>query len=160
MSTISRFINYIYCWVYSSYILHKKLNKILQEPDWSFVQFWNLKSLYFTYSHSFSFFLWLAVIRCHSLSFFVTCSHSLSLVAIRYHSLSVAVIGCHSLSFVVIRCTTCCDSLYHSLSLFFVRCTTRCHSFSLVIVRCHSLYHSLSLFVPLVVTRCHLSAFL
>ena len=32
MSSISGFINYLYCWIYSSYILHKKLNKIFQEP--------------------------------------------------------------------------------------------------------------------------------
>ena len=80
----------------SSYILHKKLNKIIQEPDWLFVSFWNIKSRYFSYPHLFSFVLSLAVIRCHSLSFFGTRCHSLSLVAIRshllYHSLSFAVI--------------------------------------------------------------------
>ena len=30
---ITRFINYPYSWIYSSYILDKKLNKILQEPN-------------------------------------------------------------------------------------------------------------------------------
>ena len=74
----------------SSYILHKKLNKIIQEPDWPSVSFWNIKSLYFTYPHSYSFVLSLAVIRYHSLSFFVT-----------------------RLPLVVTRCTTRC----HTLSL-------------------------------------------
>ena len=49
-----------------------------------------------------------AVIRCHSLSFFVS--------------------RCHSLLFVVTCCTTSCHSLsfvVHSLSFFATRCTTR-----------------------------------
>ena len=111
----------------SSYILHRKLNKIIQEADWpsrlAFCLIWNIKSLYFTYSHSYSFVLWLAVIRCHSLSFFLTRCHSLSLVVTCYttrcHSLY------HSLSFVVpldiTRCTTPCHSLYYSLS-FVITC--------------------------------------
>ena len=53
----------------SSYILQRKLNKIIQEPDWpsrlSFCFFWNIKSLYFTYSYSYSFDLSLPVIHCH-----------------------------------------------------------------------------------------------
>ena len=61
----------------------------------------------------------LAVIRCHSLSFFVT----------RCHSLSLLVIHCHSLSLVVIRS----HSLYHSLTLVVIRSTTRCLSLSLVV---------------------------
>ena len=99
----------------SSYVLHKKLNKILQEPDWSFVSFLNLKSLYFICSHSFSFVVPLPVICCHSLSFVITPCHSLSLVVFRCHSLSL------NLSLVVIRC----HSLYHSLSFVVTRCTTR-----------------------------------
>ena len=75
MTAISPFINYLYCWIYSSYILHKKLNKILQEPDWSFVSF-----SFITLLHLLSFVLSLAVIRCHSLAFFITRCHSLSLV--------------------------------------------------------------------------------
>ena len=114
----------------SSYILHRKLNKIIQEADWpsrlAFCFFWNIKSLYFTYSHSHSFVLSIAVIPCHSLSFFVT----------RCHSLSLVVTCCQSLSLVVPLVVTRCHSLYHSLSL--------------VVIRCHSLYHSLSF----VVTRC------
>ena len=104
----------------SSFILHNKLNKIIQEPDWPFVSFRNIKSLYFTYPHSFSFVLSLAVILCHSLSFFVT----------RCHSLSLVVIHCYSLSFVVTCCTTRC----HSLSFVVPLVVTRCHSLSLVVL--------------------------
>ena len=113
----------------SIYILHRKLNEIIQEADWpsrlAFCFFWNIKSLYFTYSQSYSFVLWLTVIRCHSLSVFVT--------------------RCHSLSFVVTCYTTHCHSLYHSLSFVVPLDTTRCTT------PCHSLYHSL----PFVITRCH-----
>ena len=77
----------------SSYILHKKLNTIIQEPDWPSVSFWNIKSLYFTYCRSYSFVLSLAVIHCHFLL--------------------LVVIRCYSLSFIVTHCTTRC----HSLSL-------------------------------------------
>ena len=73
----------------SGYILHKKLSKIIQEPDWPSVSFSDINSLYFTYFHSLS----LAVICCHSLSFFATRCHLL-----------------YSLSFIVTRC----HSLYHS----------------------------------------------
>ena len=111
----------------SSYILHRKLNKIIQEADWpsrlAFCFFWNIKSLYFTYSHSYSFVLSLAVIRCYSLSFFVT--------------------RCHLLSFVVTCCTTRCHSLYHSLSLVIPLDVIRCYSLTFVVprvvIRCHSL---------------------
>ena len=94
----------------SSYILHRSLNKIIQEADWpsrlSFCFFWNIKSLYFTYSHSYSF-VW-----------------------------SLAVTNCHFLLLVVIRC----HLLYHSLSLAVIRCTTCCHSLSLVAIRFHSIF--------------------
>ena len=114
----------------SSYILHRKLNRIIQEADWpsrlAFCLIWNIKSLYFTYSHSYSFVLWLAVIRCHSLSFFLTRCRSLSFAVTCYttrcHSL------CHLLSFVVPLDTTCCTtpclSLYHSLSFVITRCNS------------------------------------
>ena len=115
MSWICRFVNYLYCWIYSTYILHKKLNKILQESDWLFVLFCHLKSLYFICSHSFSFVVQLPVIRYHS---FVICYHSLSFVVTRF------IIRCHSLSFVVTRFIIRC----HSLSLPVTLCTTRCHS--------------------------------
>ena len=107
----------------SSYILHRKLNKIIQEADWpsrlAFCFFWNIKSLYFTYSHSYSFVLSLPVIRCYSLWFFC---YSLSFVVFRFHLLY------HSLSLVV--------------SLVVIHCTTCCHSVSLVVIRCHWMYHS------------------
>ena len=109
-----------------SYILHKKLNKIIQEPNWLSVSFWNIKSLYFTYYYSYSFVLSLTVIRCHSLSFF-----------------------CHSLSLVVIRSITRCQSLYHSLPLVVIRCNTCCHSLPPVVIRCTARWHLLSLLVPL-----------
>ena len=61
----------------SSYILHRKLNKIIQEADWpsrlAFCFFWNIKSLYFTYSRSYPFVLSLVVTCC------TTLCHSLSL---------------------------------------------------------------------------------
>ena len=103
----------------SIYILHRKLNEIIQEADWpsrlAFCFFWNIKSLYFTYSHLYSFVLWLAVIHCHSLSLFVTQCHSLSL----------------ALPLAVTRCITRCHSLYHLIPLFVqllvICCTTRCH---------------------------------
>ena len=60
-----------------------------------FVSFWNLKSLYFTCSLSFSFIASLALIHCHSLSFVSTCYHSLSRVVTGYTTC------CHSLPLVV-----------------------------------------------------------
>ena len=122
MSSDSWFINCLYCWLYSSYILHKKLNKILQEPDCPFVSFWNLNSFYFIFSHSFSFVVPISIIGCHSLSLVITRCHSLLLIDIRFHSIY------HSLSFVVPRCTTRYHSLYHSFWFVVTRCTTPCHS--------------------------------
>ena len=105
MSSISRFFNYLYCWIYSaSYISHKKLNQILQEPDWSSVSIWNLKSLLFVF------------IR------FITRCHLLSLIVIFCHSLSFAITLGHSFSFVATRC----HSFYHSLSLVAPFVVTRC----------------------------------
>ena len=134
MSSISRFINYIYCWIYCI----KNRIKFFQEPNWPFVSFWNLKSLYFICSHSFSFIVPLPVIRCHSFSLVSTRCHLLLLFVTRCHSLSLylslVTVRCHSLSFVVTRCTTRCDTTCYLLS-------ARCHSFSL--------------FVPLVLTGCH-----
>ena len=87
MPSISWFINNLYCWIHSSYILHKKLNKTLQELDWPFMSFWNLKSLYFTCFHLFRFIVLLYVIYCHSVLFAVTPCNSLSLVVPRCHML-------------------------------------------------------------------------
>ena len=104
----------------SSYILHRSLNKIIQEADWpsrlSFCFFWNIKSLYFTYSHSYSFVWSLAVIRCYSLLFFVT--------------------RCHLLPFIVTCCTTGCHSFYPSLSFVVPLDVIRCHSLSFNVTRC------------------------
>ena len=111
VSSFYSFINYLYCWTYNNYILHKKLKKTLQEPDWFFLSFWNLKSLNFTCSHWFSLILLLDIIFCCSFLFVVT----------RYHSLSL-----------VVTCS-------HLLSLFVPIIDTRCHSLSLVI-HCHSLF--------------------
>ena len=98
-----------------TYILHKKLNKIVQKPDWPFISFWNIKSLHFTYCYLFWFVLSLAVIRCHSLPFFVTRCHSLAV--------PLVVTRCHSLSLVVIRCHSLCHSV--SLVVTGTPCTTR-----------------------------------
>ena len=84
--------------------MQKTLNKILQEPAWSFVSIWNLKSLTLFCLFSFVF------IRCH------TSIHSLSLVAILCYLLSLVV-------FVGTLCTTC----GHSLLFVVTRSTTRCH---------------------------------
>ena len=130
ISSVSPFMNYLGCWICSSYILHEKLNRILLKPDWPFVSFWNLKPLYFIFSYSFSIVVPIPVIGCHSLSLVITRCHSLLLVVIRFHSIY------HWLSFVVTRC----HSLHLSLSF----------AVPLVAIRCHLLYHSL----PLVFTRC------
>ena len=81
----------------SSYIMHRKSNKIIQEADWPSrldYFFQNIKSPCFSYSRSYYFVLSLVVIRCHSLSFFDT-----------RHFLSLAV------PLVVTRCITHCYSL-------------------------------------------------
>ena len=126
MSSVPWFITYLYCCIYSSYILHKKLNKILQETDWPFVSVWILKTRYFICCHSFSFAEPLPVIRCHPLSF----------VIIRCRSLSLVVFCCHLLSL--------------NLSLVVILC----HSLSRIGLPCNSSYHSFSFIVPLVVIRC------
>ena len=108
----------------SSYILQTKLKKIIQEKDWpsrlAFCFSWNIKSLNFTYSHSYWFVLSLAVTHCHSLSFFVTC--------------------CHSLPFLVSCCATRCHSLNHSLPFVVPLDVTRCHSLSFDVTRCTTLF--------------------
>ena len=114
----------------SSYILHRKLIKIIQEVDWpsrlAFCFFWNKKSLYFTFSHSYSFVFSLAVIRYHSLLFFAS--------------------RCHSLLAAVPLVVTRCHSLYHSMSFVVTRCHLLYHMFSFVVTCCHWM----SLNVPLV----------
>ena len=125
MSSVFQFIIYLYCKIYSSYILHKRLNKIIKKPDWLFVSFWNLKSLYLTCSYTFSFVVPPAVIR--------------------FFSLSLVVTRCHLLSLAVTRC--------YSLSLVTICCTIRCYSLLLFVIHCHSLYQSLSLVVIQYTTR-------
>ena len=89
------------------YILHKKFDKTLQELDWPFMLFWNLKSLYFTCFHLLPFIVPLYVIYCYSVPFAVTPCHSLSLVVSRCHMLH------DSASFVVNPCSNRYHSLYH-----------------------------------------------
>ena len=98
MTSISRFVNNLYC----RYTLHEKLNLNLQEPDCPFVSLCMLKSFFHLLSFFFfSFFeplfvipchllyylLSLILICCHSLLFVVNCSHLLFLVVPRCHSL-------------------------------------------------------------------------
>ena len=115
----------------SSYILHRKLNKIIQELI-----------ILFLLKHKITLFYGLLFVFIR----FITRRHSLSLIFVLCNSLSVVVIRCHFF-------TTCCPSLHwlhHSLSLAVIRCTTHCHSLyhslSLVVTRCYLL----SLDVPLV----------
>ena len=111
----------------SSYILHTKLNKIIQEADWP--PDWPFQiGLLFLLKHK------------------ITLLYLLSFVFIRfitrYPSLLFIVIFCYSLSFVVSCCTTRCHSLNHSLSFVVSLDVTRCHSLSfvvpLVVICCHS----------------------
>ena len=120
MSSISQFVNYLYCWIYMNLY-----EKNYSRTRLAFGSFWNLKSLCFNCSHLFSFAVSLAVISFHSLYFVVTRCHSLSLIVIHCDWLSLVVIHCttrcHSLSLVATRCTTCCHLLYHWLSLAVTR---------------------------------------
>ena len=156
-----RFINYLCCWICSSYIFHKKLNKILQEPDWPVAEYvvviysienWikffrNQIGLLFhfeTYNHAIL--RALIVICCHSVPFAVTRCDSLSFVVTHCTT------RCHSLSFIVLLVVICCHSLYQSLSLVAIRCTTRWHLLSCVAICCTTRCHSLSF---VVLTRWH-----
>ena len=96
MSSIFWFTNYLH--IYGFYIVLKKMNKNLQEPDWSFFSFWNLKSHYLACSHWFSF-IWCHSLPffCYSLSFVLTCCHLLSLLVIRCHLLPNVVLAVHLL---------------------------------------------------------------
>ena len=119
----------------SSYILHTKLNKIIQEADWP--PDWPFQiGLLFLLKHK------------------ITLLYLLSFVFIRfitrYPSLLFIVIFCYSLSFVVSCCTTRCHSLNHSLSFVVPLDAIRCHSlhhlFSFVVTRCHSMPLDVPLF--------------
>ena len=110
---------------------------MVQEPDWRFVSFSNLKSPCFTCCHLLSFVFVHFTTHCHFLPLVE------SFTVIRCHSLSFIIYPCHLSLLVVIRC----NSLYYSLSLIIIRCNTGYHSLSLVVIRCHLLYHWLSLVV-------------
>ena len=113
MSSSSGFVNHLYCWICSSFTLHKKCfrNQIgLLLP---------LK----TYDHS---------ILLALLFVFICCT-------IFCHSLSLISICCHLLSLIVSHC----PSLYYLLSFVLPLVVTRGHCFSLtvpliVVIRCHS----------------------
>ena len=94
---------------HSSYILHRKLKKTIQEADWK-----------------------------HKITLFYLLSFVFIRFITRCHSLLLIFIFCYSLSFVVIHCDLLYHSLSLVVSLVFIRCTTRCHSLSLVVIRCHS----------------------
>ena len=125
MSSICRFISYLYCWIYSSYKLHKNWIKVFKNQTGLLFNL-KLKVTLFYVLSFFSFVLSLTVILCHSLSFFVTRCHSFSLAVIRCHLLY------HSLSLFVPLVVICCHLLYHSLSFV----ATHHQSLSLVVTRC------------------------
>ena len=127
MSSISLFINYLYCSIYKVIIYcRKRWIKFFRNELGFFFHFEILNhSHYFTCSHLFSFAVTVVFIPYHSLSFVITLSDSLLLVVTRGHSLSlVASLRCCSLLFVGI----CCHSLHHSLSI--------------IVTRWHSMYQS------------------
>ena len=119
-SSISRFINCLYCWIYISYTSHK-----------------NWKS-YSGTRLALCFILRLKI-TVYLLSCFHSVYHSVSIVVTRCHFLLFVVTRCHSLSFIVTLCTTRfqslsfivslvvirCHSMYHLLLFFVTRCTTR-----------------------------------
>ena len=119
-SSISRFINCLYCWIYISYTSHK-----------------NWKS-YSGTRLALCFILRLKI-TVYLLSCFHSVYHSVSIVVTRCPFLLFVVTRCHSLSFIVTLCTTRfqslsfivslvvirCHSMYHLLLFFVTRCTTR-----------------------------------
>ena len=140
MSSISLFINYLYCSIYKVIIYcRKRWIKFFRNELRFFFHFEILNhSHYFTCSHLFSFAVTVVFIPYHSLSFVITLSDSLLLVVTRGHSLSLVaslvVARCYSLAFAVIRCTTRCQLL----SLVDTRCTSRLSFYK------QSLFHTLN----------------
>ena len=124
----------------SSYILHRKLNKIIQEPDcpcrldFSFFLKHKITLFYFL-SYAFTRF----ITRCHSLSLIVIFCYSLLFVVTRSHSLSLVLP-------LVVPFVTRCHSLYNSLSFVVPLDVIRCHLLPFVVSR----WDSMSLDVPLV----------
>ena len=107
-SSISRFINCLYCWIYISYTSHK-----------------NWKS-YSGTRLALCFILRLKI-TVYLLSCFHSVYHSVSIVVTRCHFLLFVVTRCHSLSFIVTLCTTCFQSLSFIVSLVVIRCHSMYH---------------------------------
>ena len=113
MSSISGFVNHLYCRICSSFTLHKKCFRNQTGV------LLHLK----TYDHSILLALLFVFICCTTFC----------------HSLSLIIICCHSLSFVDGHC----PSLYYLLSFVLPLAVNRGHCFSLtvpliVVTRCHS----------------------
>ena len=108
-SSISRFINCLYCWIYISYTSHK-----------------NWKS-YSGTRLALCFILRLKI-TVYLLSCFHSVYHSVSIVVTRCHFLLFVVTRCHSLSFIVTLCTTRFQSLSFIVSLVVIRCHSMYHS--------------------------------
>ena len=108
-SSISRFINYLYCSILVVIYCTKKWIKFFRSQI----------GLCFIFK--------LKVTPSYLLLVFIFFYQSLWFIVTHYHFLLLS----HSLSLVVISC----HSLYHSLSLVVIDCNTRCHSAT----RCHSL---------------------
>ena len=124
----------------SSYILHRKLNKIIQEPDCpcrlDFCFFLKHKiTLFYFLSYAFTRF----ITRCHSLSLIVIFCYSLLFVVTRSHSLSLVLP-------LVVPFVTRFHSLYNSLSFVVPLDVIRCHLLPFVVSR----WDSMSLDVPFV----------
>ena len=95
MSPTFRFINYLYCWIYCSYILHKTKNCSGTKLTFCFILKLKITVLF-------------ALIRFRSLY------HSLTFAVAHCHLSSHVVIRCHSFSLVLALAVTCCHSMYHS----------------------------------------------
>ena len=117
------------------------MNKILQEPNWPFVSFWNKIFLFCLLSFAFIHF----ITRCHSPSPNVIFCFSLPFLVTHCRLLSLAVTRCHSLSLLVPLAVSRCSIRCQFLSLVVIRCL----SLSFVVTRCTTLYHSFSLNVRL-----------
>ena len=120
MSSISLFINYLYCSIYKVVIYcRKRWIKFFRNELGFFFHFEILNhSHYFTCSHFFH-------LLSQSFSFPITLCHLLSLL----------VIHCYLLSLVVIRC----HLLHHSLLLVVIRWHLLSFVAPLVVNYCHSL---------------------
>ena len=102
------FINYLCCWTFCTYILHKKIK---QNPSGTRLVVFFILKLKITLFYMLSFAFICCTIPCHSFSPIVICYHSLSFVVTRF------ITQCHSLPLVVPFAIIRCHSFYHSLSL-------------------------------------------